>query len=87
MKIGKIEAVKATTSPKDLDISYRQFVIQNLSEAAVVYFKEKSSDGKNATQDNGFALQPGETMDMLLRAITLSIVASAEADVRVMYVE
>ena len=85
MEIGRVEAVKATTTAKDLDIGYRTFLIQNLSEATV-YIKNKDYGGK-MTAENGFAVLPKTTLEKTLSCETLSIIASGEADVRILYIE
>lgn len=64
------------------------FLMQNLSDTATVYFREKDADGKDCTAQNGFALPPGAVQERVYTAHTLSLVASAAgADVRILLVD
>jgi len=84
-RIDSIEKVSVTTTAKDIDINYRNFIIQNLTADAVVYIKEKADDDVTVTADNGFAIKTGN-FDKLLRAKKLSIKGTASADVRILYI-
>lgn len=85
--IERIEKVKVGTTAKDIAADRRDFFLENVSESATVYFKEKSEDGKVCTAENGFALLPKTIFPRPLCAKTLSVIASAaDADLRVLYV-
>ncbi|MBQ0134630.1 MAG: hypothetical protein KBS46_05840 [Clostridiales bacterium] len=76
----RIEAVKTLTlgtAETELELGCGGFLLQNNSESAVLYFKEKAYDGAAVTAANGFALRPGETMHTVLCGRTLSLAASA----------
>jgi len=80
--------ITAGTDAVDVDVAYRAFIIQNLSSANTVYFREKNDDGAAVTASTGFALTPGATLDTALAAKTLSIIASAEStDVRLLFLD
>lgn len=85
-RIEKIICVTtASTDAKDVDVAYRQFLIQNADAADPCYFKEKGEDGVAADSDNGWALAAGASTVFPLTAKTLSVVGSA--DIRVMILE
>lgn len=85
--IETIEALKVGTTETEVRVNSRAFLIQNLSESAIVYFKEKREDNKKVTATTGFAIPAGHTLEVTLRARKLSLVASAaNTDVRIMYV-
>ena len=67
-----------------LEVNYSAFLIQNNSSSATVYFGEGSETA--VTAESGFALSPGETLALPLCCKTLSLVASSEADVRLLYI-
>lgn len=88
LKIDKIVKLTAGTTAQSVMVNGLACLIQNCSESAVVYFKEKSEDGKAATTSNGFALAGGKTLEIPLVARELSVVASAAStDVRVMILD
>lgn len=87
MQIGRVEVVAVTTKAQDVDLGFRSFLIQNNSEDAVVYIKEKSRDKADVTSANGFSIWPGETLNHVLSGKTLSILGSAAAEVRIMYLD
>lgn len=87
MKIGRVEVVAVTTKAQDVDLGYRSFIIQNTSEDAVVYIKEKHQDKADVTTETGFSIWPGETLNNVLSGKTLSIIGSAAAKVRIMYLD
>lgn len=87
-KIEKVVKVTAGTTASTVEVHGLACMIQNLSESATVYFKEKRDDGKAATSSNGYALGPGKETQIPLVAMDLSIVASAAStDVRVLILE
>lgn len=86
MEVGRIEAVKVTAKVQHVDIGYRTFLIQNLSDSPV-YIKNKDAGSAALTEENGFAILPKTTLDKPLSCETLSIIGSGEADVRILYAE
>ena len=87
-KIEKVVTLTAGTTAKTVEVHGLACMIQNLSDSATVYFKEKRDDGKAATSSNGYALGPGKETQIPLVAMDLSIVASAAStDVRVLILE
>ena len=75
----------AAGAATEVAINCRSFLIKNNSTNTTVYFREVQ-DGVAATADNGFALSPGETLEVPLCVHTLSLFAAAEADVRLLYI-
>lgn len=87
-KIEKVVKLTAGTTASTVEVHGLAFLIQNLSDTATVYFKEKREDGKAATTSNGYALGPGTETVIPLVAMDLSIVASASStDVRVLILD
>ena len=86
MKIKKDLALSVTTTAQDVSIEFRDFLIVNNSEATV-YFREKEIGGQAVTSKTGFALQPKSMIPYPLTASTLSIIGSAAADVRILFVD
>lgn len=80
------EKVTAGTSAKEVNTNFRAFLIKNMSDSATVYFRECHQDGLKCTVNNSFALSPGEAAPAPLRAGRLSIMATAEAEVRLLYI-
>ncbi len=88
VKIEKVTALTVGTSAQTVAVNGLAFVMENLSESATVYFKEKRADGKAATASNGYALPAGKSTEFPLVAMDLSVVASAAStDVRVLILE
>ncbi len=87
-KIDKIVKLTVGTTAVSVAVRGLACLIQNNSESATVYFKEKSEDGKAATSANGFALAAGKTLEVPLTAMELSVVAgAASTDVRVLILD
>ena len=85
VKIEKVVKLTAGTSAQTVAVNGLAFMLQNLSDSATVYFKEKRDDGKNASSSNGYALGPGKSTEFPMVAMDLSVVASAAStDVRVL---
>lgn len=84
-RIKKDLVVDVTTTAKDVNIGFQDFLMANNSES-VVYFREKTLDGKAVTAKTGFALQPKSATPYPMTADTLSIIGSAAADVRILFV-
>lgn len=78
------EKVTVGTSAVSVEVNCRAFLIKNHSDSATVYFRE-AQNGEAVTADSGYALAPGESIHIPLCARTLSLIASAEADVRLLY--
>ena len=79
------EKVRVGTTAVNTAVNCRAFLIKNNSASGTVYFRE-AQDGETVTADTGFALAAGETIPVPLCAHTLSLIASAEADVRLLYI-
>ncbi len=88
VKIEKVVKLTAGTSAQTVAVNGLAFLMENLSDSATVYFKEKRDDGKAASSSNGYALGPGKSTDIPMVAMDLSVVASAAStDVRVLILE
>ena len=87
-RIERVEKLTAGTTATTVGVHGLACLIQNNSDSATVYFKEKRDDGKNASSSNGYALGPGKSTDIPMVAMDLSVVASAAStDVRVLILE
>lgn len=88
LRIDKVVTLTLGTSAQTVKVNGLACLIQNNSESATVYFKEKSEDGKAASSSNGFALGPGKTLEIPLVARELSVVSdAASTDVRVLILD
>ena len=88
VKIEKVVKLTAGTSAQTVEVRGMAFMLQNLSESATVYFKEKRDDGKNATASNGYAVGPGKETTIPMVAMDLSVISdTASTDVRVLILE
>ena len=84
-QIENVLALSVGTAAQTVDVGGLAFLMENLSESASVYFREKRDDGLAVTADNGFALGPGAVMHLPLTAVELSVIASAaDTDVRLL---
>ena len=79
-------AVSVTTKAQDVDIRFRDFLLVNNSEATV-YFREKGKDGVDVTAKTGYAMLPKTQLPHAITADVLSILGSASADVRILFVD
>lgn len=87
-KIEEVLTLTVGTTAVEQEIRYQGFLIENLSESATVYFRDKEADGADCTAGNGFALAPGARTEVVLTARTLSLIASAAStDVRLLIVD
>ena len=85
-RIDGVKTLTVGTTAQDVDVRCQSFLIENISESAVIYFKEKDNDSVACTASNGFALAAGGILDTPLCAGTLSVIASDEgADVRLLF--
>ena len=76
------------TSAQTVRVSGLACMVQNNSESASVYMKERRADGEDVTADNGWRLAPGERTPVPFTALDLSLVASAAGtDVRVLLLD
>ena len=87
-KMDNVQALTLGTTPKTVMIRGLACLVQNNSESAVVYVKEKRGDGAVASSANGWAVGPGSETRLPLVAMELSLVASAaNTDVRVLVLD
>lgn len=87
-RIDKITVLSLGTTAKTVRISGLACTVQNNSESASVYLKEKRYDGEDVTSDTGWVLAPGGELPFPLTAMELSLVASAaDTDVRIMILD
>ena len=84
-KIESVTVLTVGTSAQTVDVRGLAFLIENNSDSATVYFKERRADGAAASASNGFALGPGSVLPVPLTAMELSLAASAAGtDVRLL---
>ena len=84
-QIESVLCLTVGTAAQTADLGGLAFLMENLSDSATVYFKERRDDGADAAASNGFALGPGETLPLALTASELSVAASAAGtDVRLL---
>ena len=84
-QIESVLCLTVGTAAQTAELGGLAFLMENLSDSATVYFKERRDDGTDATASNGFALGPGETLPVALTASELSVAASAAGtDVRLL---
>ena len=84
-QIESVLCLTVGTTAQTADIGGLAFLMENLSESAGVYFKERRDDRIDVTSANGFYLGPGERLSVPLTAVELSVVASATGtDVRLL---
>lgn len=83
--INGAKKVQVGTKAVDEHVACRCFMIVNTSDG-VVYFRDKAEDGEDVTEETGFALQPGQLIQRVMTAGTLSLLAEKEgAVVRLLY--
>ncbi|MBQ7737996.1 MAG: hypothetical protein IJT62_09235 [Oscillospiraceae bacterium] len=87
-RIEKVVKLTAGTSAQTVEVHGLACLVQNNSDTATVYFKERRDDGKAATTSNGYALGPGKQTEIPMVAMDLSIISdTASTDVRVLILE
>ena len=87
-KIEKIEALTVGTSAQTVSLGGLACMVQNLTEGATVYIKEKRHDNVAASATNGWAIAAGKSTEIPLVALDLSIISdTASTDVRVMILD
>ena len=84
--IETTKKITAGTTAKTVPVASKTFLISNTSETATVYFRN-NSDGVACGAGNGFPVLPKQTLPFTLCAPTISIYATAEADVFLLYGE
>ena len=86
-RIESVKVLSLGTTETEVELGCSAFLLENCSEDATVYFKEKDYDGVAVTASNGFALAPG-MMPVVLCGHCLSLIASdADTDVRLLVLE
>ena len=87
-KIEKVLALTLGTGAATVKINGLCCLVQNRSDSAAVYFKEKRDDGEDVTAENGYRLAPGGETRIPLTAMELSLAAdAADTDVRVLILD
>ena len=80
--IISVKQVTVTAAAQDVAVDCCNFLLKN-SGAATLYFRE-AEEGETVTAENGFPVEGGETVPVVLNAKKLSMVAAAETDVRLL---
>ena len=87
----KLESVAALTlgaSAQTVRVNGLSCLVENNSDTATVYFREKRMDGLAASASDGWALGPGEKTSVPMAALELSLIAdAADTDVRVLLLD
>lgn len=86
-KIEKVKKLSVGTAAVEEELCCQAFLMENNSDTATVYFRDKDADGVDCTADNGYALGPGSRLDLPLCARQLTLIADGEADVRLLILE
>lgn len=87
-KIERVEKLTVGTTAQTVGVHGLAFLLQNLSDTATVYFKEKRDDNKAATASNGYAVGPGKETVIPMVAMDLSVISdAASTDVRVLILD
>lgn len=87
-KMDNVQVLKLGTAPKTVMVRGLACLVQNNSETATVYIKERREDGVDVTAGNGWAIGPGGATSVPLVAMELSLAAStANTDVRVLVLD
>ena len=87
-RIEKVEKLTVGTTAQTVAVHGLACLVQNNSDTAAVYFKEKRQDGKAATASNGYKLAAGKETVVPLVAMDLSVISdTASTDVRVLILE
>ena len=87
-KMDNVQVLTLGTTPQTVMVRGLACLVQNNSESATVYIREKRDDGKAASSSNGWAVGPGKETRIPLVAMELSLVSSASStDVRVLVLD
>lgn len=88
LKIDKILALTAGTTAETVNVAGLACLVQNLTEGATVYIKEKRYDGVDASASNGWAIAAGKSLEHPIVALDLSVISdTASTDVRIMILD
>lgn len=77
--------ISVGTAATGVDVNCNSVIIKNAGNG-IVYFTEQGEDGAAVTADTGFALASGETFPVPLCAKKLSLLATAQSDVCLLFV-
>lgn len=83
--IGEEKVSLRAGEAAEVAVNCRAFLIKNNSDSAKVYFGE-ALGSTAVTTETGFPLAAGETCVLPLCAHTLSLIAAADAEVRLLYI-
>lgn len=87
-KIESVAALSLGAAAQTVRVNGLSCLVENNSDTASVYFKEKRLDGVSVTTENGWVLGPGEKTCVPMAALELSLVAdAADTDVRVLILD
>lgn len=87
-KIAEIRTLTLGTEAVTVPVRGLACLVENNSDSALVYLREKREDGIAAGAENGWTLSPGERTAFPLVAMDLSLTASAvDTDARVMILD
>lgn len=87
-KLDSVRTLTLGTEAVTVRVSGLTCLVQNNSETASVYFKERRADGEDVSASNGWRLAPGESTAVPFAALDLSLIASAAGtDVRVLLLD
>lgn len=88
IKIEKVVALSVGTTAVDCSVHGMTCLVQNLSDSACVYLKEKRSDGVDVTASNGWCIPAGGELPFPMAALDLSLIADDDdTDVRVLILD
>lgn len=80
--IISVKQLTVTTAAQEVAVDCNSFLLKNNGDATL-YFCE-AADGEAVTEANGFPVAAGETIPVVLNAKTLSMVATAQTDARLL---
>ena len=87
-KIDSVCTLTLGTSAQTVRVSGLACLVQNNSDSARVYMKERRADGEDVTAETGWRIAPGESTPIPFTALDLSLAASAAGtDVRVLLLD
>ena len=88
IKIEKVIALSVGTEECECAVHGMTCLVQNLSETANVYLKEKRGDGVGVTDANGWCIPAGKELPFPMAALDLSLIADDDdTDVRVLVLD
>ena len=87
-QIESVRVLTVGTTAQSAHVQGLAFLVENNSDSAAVYFKEKRDDGEDVTSANGWVLSPGGATVLPLTVRELSAAASAaDTDARVLVLD